>query len=150
MLEPGRSVRSHTSGGLAIGLDADFGVSRSASVGVWGSAAFLTATADCGCSLQSFAGGPLIRYRLVQGVRFDPWVAIGAGARVTPVDADSKTTYVGVDWLHLALGGDWYAASGFAFGPLVSADFGTFTSPESSFHWQLTLGLRIGLDVPGR
>jgi hypothetical protein len=149
-LEPGTSYASRTPGGLALGLDADFGVSRSASVGVWGSAGLLSSASDCGCTVQSFAGGPVLRYRLVQGMRFDPWVAVGAGYRMTAVEGDSSTRFTGIDWLHAALGGDWYAASGLAFGPLVSADFGTFTSPRTAFHWQFTLGLRIGLDVPGR
>lgn len=149
-LEPGSSLRSYTPGGLALGLDADLGVSRTLSVGLWGSAALLSARADCNCTIRSFAAGPLVRYRLVQGVRFDPWVAVGAGGRVTPLEATTNTTYVGIDWLHMGIGGDWYAASGLTIGPIVTADFGTFVSPRTAFNWQLGFGVRIGLDVPGR
>lgn len=149
-LEPGSSFRDHSSGGLGLGLDADVGVSRSVSVGLWGSAALLSARADCGCTIRSFAAGPLVRYRVAQGMRFDPWVGVGAGGQVTPVDQGTTTTYTGIDWLHASLGGDWYAASGLLLGPMIAADFGTFVSPETAFHWQLEFGLRIGLDLPGR
>jgi hypothetical protein len=96
--------------------------------------------------------GPLIRYHLVQGVRFDPWLSAGAGFRKTTLGSEAWT---GVDIVRLALGGDFYAWPSLGFGPFVEMAIGTYVdaTPKLTSHnvnANFTLGLRVVLDAPGK
>lgn len=142
--------------GWALSLNAGIGVSRSVAVGVFGQYLFYGDGDECtGCDGTSFAVGPFIRYHLVQGVRFDPWVLAGIGYRTLSVStAEGDLDYSGIEWLHLEFGGDWYATSTLGFGPYLGFDWGIFGNHpgdgDSSSHFQLTTGLRIDLDLPGK
>ncbi len=59
--------------GLGVAGDLGFGLSRSVVIGAWGT------FASYGSNGTSFGVGPFVRYHLVQGVRFDPWIFLGAG-----------------------------------------------------------------------
>lgn len=135
--------------GLGLNLDLGFGVSRNIVLGLWGELDAYHTHSECGdCSGKSFAGGPLIRYHVVQGTRFDPWGELAVGVRSTIIDihGDSKT-HTGPDFLKLTLGGDWYPASSVGIGPYVTFDLGTY---GSSSHSGLGTGLRLVLDLPGK
>jgi len=163
--------------GHAVGasLDLGYGLSRTVSAGAWGqysaysggnciASASVSANDDCGAS--SFAIGPFLRYHLVQGVRFDPWVQLGIGYRSFSVDAGllSNPTYrtrsadqkfSGIDFLHVVVGGDFYLFRAFGFGPFLEINAGALTDhPDtdraSSVYGTFSAGLRLALDLPGR
>ena len=98
---------SHQFGtGLALRADVGFGLSRSVVVGAWGSYAGYTDGDRCqSCSGKAFAVGPFIRYQLIQGLRFDPWLTLGGGYHRVSFDdqTGARQTFSGVEWLHLEL-----------------------------------------------
>jgi len=133
-------------------VDLGYGVSRNVVLGVWGEFDDHSKPSNCiSCNGgKSFAGGPFIRYHLVQGTRFDPWGSFALGVRSTTVDSrlGPSDDYFGVDIMKLSLGGDWYPTSNIGFGPYVAFNWGTFGS--SGGHTGLATGLRIVLDLPGK
>jgi hypothetical protein len=148
--------------GFVFNADAALGVSRSVFVGLWGQLALLGEGDDCAaidasedCKAKSYAGGVFVRYHLVQGVRFDPWMMAGLGYRVTKIEP-VNVSYSGFEILKLAVGGDWYAASNFGIGALLELDMGVYSDRsegsigDASTHWQFVTGLRLVFDVPGK
>lgn len=148
------------SAGPGFGLELAYGMSRTVALGAWGQALLLDGSDDCsGCSTRSLAGGLFIRYHLVQGLRFDPWMSAGAGYRVTTIDPGSEgedVTYSGIEWLRLSVGGDWYAFENFGFGPYLELDMGRYSSRspdglgDSANHWHFITGARVTFDTPGK
>lgn len=143
--------------GYGFGLDLGYGLSRSVVIGAWGQYSLYVDTADCvHCSGSSYAVGPFVRYHLVQGMRFDPWLLAGIGYRFMTVDLEAgKGDYSGVEWMRFALGGDYYPFGSFGFGPIVELDAGVFGKhPDESsgekLHFTFVGGLRLVLDVPGK
>lgn len=142
--------------GLGLSADAGFGVSRSASVGLWFQYTAFGEADDCNnCDASSLGFGPYVRYHLVQGVRFDPWLALGAGLRrLEAKGPEGTTSYTGIDWLKLQIGGDWYALSQVGFGPFLELDLGSFLDRPADtklrVHANALVGLRLALDFPGK
>ncbi|HKY36879.1 MAG TPA: autotransporter outer membrane beta-barrel domain-containing protein [Polyangiaceae bacterium] len=160
--------------GLLLQGDLGFGLSRSMVLGVWGNYARYSDGDTCAspanptpdCSAYSFSVGPFVRYHLSQGLRFDPWVLLGGGYRRMRFNQDTQSpladpyvtetqTYSGLNWLRLELGGDYYAWSGVGLGPFGALSLSSYTDrPEgagdASVNTELSLGLRLLLDLPGR
>ncbi|MEP7053271.1 MAG: hypothetical protein ABJB12_23110 [Pseudomonadota bacterium] len=146
--------------GLALNLDLGVGLSRNIVLGVWGEFDDYSSASACpSCSTTSYAGGPFLRYHIVQGTRFDPWGAIAIGVRQTKLDpgaGNATSSFFGPDWLRLTLGGDWYPFANLGVGPYVEFDVGAYNKhPNSStvntaVHTGLGTGLRIVLDFPGK
>lgn len=151
---------SHLMGtGWGFGAELGYGVSRSVVLGVWGQALLLGSGSTCSrCSTNSFAGGPFVRYHLVQGTRFDPWMSAGLGFRTTKITGalGGDLSYSGLEWLRLRMGGDWYPFSKLGFGPYLELDAGHYLSRPSqvsgsaSAHLSFELGLRVIVDLPGK
>ena len=103
-----------------------------------------------------FAVGPFVRYHVVQGLRFDPWILVGAGYEsATVTQGGAKQKFTGVEWLRFAVGGDYYVFSGLAFGPFVELDFGSFLEhpakgTAATVHATFLAGLRLTFDTPGK
>lgn len=138
--------------GFLIGGDVTYGVSRSVMLGVYGEWTHLPGSGPWdGQSASEIAVGPLVRYHLAQGVRFDPWVSYGLGFRSLSLGSESLT---GIDWARLQFGGDWYAASALGFGPFVGLSLGTYfgdaTSAGKAVNALFTVGLRVVFDAPGK
>lgn len=140
-------------GGLVLGGDVTYGVSRTVMVGAYGE---FGKPADAGAwsgrAVSSIAAGLMVRYHLVQGTRFDPWMSYGAGFRRLTAGTDSFT---GLDWARIQLGGDWYATSGFGFGPWLQMSMGTYLGSSGSLdsksvNAEFALGLRVVFDAPGK
>ena len=148
-LEAGKRQQTYFGAALAANLDLGYGLSRNVVVGLWGEFDNHYSPSGCGpCSAKSLAGGPFIRYHMVQGTRFDPWAAFALGVRSTDVKTRTDTEhYFGVDFLRLTLGGDWYPTSNFGFGPYFTFDAGTY---GSHVHTGISTGLRLVLDFPGK
>jgi hypothetical protein len=149
------------SAGPGFGIEAGYGISRMVVLGLWGQGLFLDGSDDCStCSTRSLAGGAFVRYHLVQGVRFDPWMSAGLGWRTTTIDPGQSgaedVTYSGIEWLRLAVGGDWYAFQNFGFGPYFELDMGRYMSRSpgdfgsAANHWHFITGARVTFDAPGR
>lgn len=147
--------------GTGFGLDLGYGLSRSVIIGFWGHYASFAKSVECGtdrdagCTASSYAVGPFVRYHIVQGTRFDPWMLAGLGYRAMSVKSSSGTVdYAGIEWLRLALGGDYYPFGNVGFGPFAELDVGVFgTRPAGSAstpHFSVVTGLRIILDLPGK
>ncbi|MBI3204012.1 MAG: hypothetical protein HYZ29_20905 [Myxococcales bacterium] len=145
--------------GWAFGLDASYGLSRTVAVGAFGQ--YLTlgnpGSSCSDCKATSMAGGAFVRYHLVQGVRFDPWMLAGVGYRRTTLSGvGADVTYSGIEWLRLAVGGDWYAFDKVGFGPYLELDMGYYSSRSSGdlgdarAHWTFSTGARVTLDLPGK
>jgi len=134
-----------------------WGLSRHVAVGLavdWDSFA---GADNCGdCSASAVAVGPMVQYHLVQGTRFDPWLAAGVAWRSLEVrGAPDAGTYGGYDWLRLQLGGDWYATSLFGLGPYLGMNLSRFPSrPDgagsAATAWSFLTGFRVVLDTPGK
>jgi hypothetical protein len=144
--------------GLYLGGDITYGVSRTVMVGAYGEVA-MPAGQSCMCrpswsdqNVSVIAAGPMLRYHLVQGTRFDPWLSYGFGFRRVSSGPDSFT---GIDWARLQLGGDWYPASRLGLGPLLELSVGTFLDSSGALeskavNAQFVLGLRVVFDSPGK
>jgi hypothetical protein len=145
--------------GVAVRADAGFGLSRYISAGVWGSFAGYADGNECGsdCGGRALAVGPFVRYHLSQGLRFNPWLAVGAAYRQISFDSaeGQRQKLSGIEWLHVELGADYYVFSGLAFGPYASLGLSSYTSRPASVgdarvNSELSVGLRLSLDLPGR
>ena len=148
-LEQGKDQQDYLGAALAVTVDVGYGLSRNVVIGAWGEFDNHYAPSACSeCSGKSFAGGPFVRYHLVQGTRFDPWGAFALGVRSTNVDRRiGDDHYFGVDFLKLTLGGDWYPTSNVGIGPYFTFDAGTY---GSNVHTGLGTGLRLVVDLPGK
>lgn len=145
--------------GLGFRGDVGVGLSRVISVGAWGSyATFADGNGCVDCAGRAFGVGPFVRYHLTQGLRFDPWISAGAGyRRLTFLDnlRATKQKYSGIEWLRLDLGADYYVFSGFGIGPYGTLSLSSYTSRpsgsgEARVNTELSAGLRLLLDLPGR
>lgn len=139
------------------GLDIAFGLSRHLTVGLTGDFQVGSSTTECPtCSSQGFGTGLLLRHHLTQGLRFDPWVAFGVGIRTLDVQSnDRASNFVSLEWLRLQVGGDFFAAPPFGFGPVI--DFALSTAVKTDDRHdpgdvgvRFGLGLRAVFDLPGR
>jgi len=145
--------------GFGAHLDAGIGLSRYVAVGLFGSFAGYTRGDSCGtsCSGRALSIGPFVRYHLSQGLRFDPWLSLGAGYRQLSFESASgqRQKFSGVEWLRLELGADYYAFSGFAVGPYGALGLSSYNqrpagAGSASVNTELSVGLRVLLDLPGR
>ena len=149
---------SKEAAGIGVGLGGKVGVGVSRGLSLGGFAEYTAFGHPSGCDrceANAFAFGPFVRYHLVQGVRFDPQVALGVGYRkVNATTREQTYRYAGIDWLRLEFGGAWYALSQVGFGPYAELSLGTFTKrPENrdpSVYGCFSLGLRLFIDARGR
>jgi hypothetical protein len=155
-LDSDRSFGDQAGLGYGVAGDLGLGLSRSVELGVWADYVSYDSDEDCpGCEITSFGVGPFLRYHLVQGVRFDPFLTIGGGHRaVTIASGGQEQTESGLAWLKLGLGGNWYALSQIAFGPYLELELSTLTDTpagsDPSVFAHFSTGLRLHFDVRGR
>lgn len=143
--------------GWSVAVEAGLGVSRQVVIGVFGEFDRWAEGDTCAqCDATGFAVGPFVRYHLVQGLRFDPWIGFGVGYENLKLDDGStQTSLAGLKWARLAVGGDWYPSRNFGVGPYLGlSSGGYFDRPEQAgalrTHWAFHLGLRLTLDIPGK
>lgn len=147
------------SSGPGFGLEAAYGLSRTVALGAWGQMLSLGDGDSCkDCETSSTAFGLFVRYHLVQGTRFDPWMSAGAGYRITKIETPGQddVTYSGIEWVRVVVGGDWYPFDVVGFGPYLELDMGRYSSRskgemgDSANHWHFGTGIRVTLDLPGK
>lgn len=143
--------------GWSLQVDAGLGVSRQVVLGGVLEYTALSEGSRCStCEGTGLAIGPLVRFHLVQGLRFDPWASFGVAYRRLALETSEETLeFVGIDWARLQVGGDWYPSRNFGLGPFLQVvSGGNFDRPDTvgalRTYWQLSLGLRIVLDLPGK
>jgi hypothetical protein len=144
------------SGGVYAALNIGYGVTRNVEVALNATyASFGSATACPACTGRLYDVVGSIRYHLVQGVRFDPWVRTGLGLSDLQLRRRQQdSTYLGLHWLELTIGGDWYFSHNFAFGPLLSMSFATYfdhptdRSPSVAGRW--LAGINLAFDTVGK
>lgn len=151
-------IGENLAGGWLPNVDAALGLSRHLELVIAGDFSSSLAGSGCGdCSAKSWAIGPMLRYHLVEGTRFTPWLALGLAYRhvswtgpsySAPLEADA------IDFLRLALGGDWYATSNVAFGPSLGLGLSVAPAPPDGTDGRvfalIHAGIRVVLDMPGR
>lgn len=162
-----RFSQSHfINAGPSFGLDLAYGLSRYVALQLrFDYSAFSqddACPASGNCKATSMAWGAGVDYHIVNGAAFDPWLRIGMGYRTMSFDlrlddTNEKRKYAGLDWLHLALGGDWYPHHMVGLGPFLALDVGSYNSrPEtpapkttgstSTTHLFFSLGIRGTFD----
>lgn len=143
--------------GWGAGADVGFGIARAVALGVYGQYfRYQGGAGSTRTSSTELTVGPFVRYHVVQGLRFDPWILVGAGYRTASVtERETKQKFSGVEWLRFAVGGDYYVFSGLAFGPFVELDLGSFLEhpakdTPATVHFAFLAGLRLTFDTPGK
>jgi hypothetical protein len=143
--------------GAGYGLDLSFGIAEEVTLGAYGDLLVLDRLANCAeCAPISYGLGLTVRYHLVQGLRFDPWASYGIGAiGQTGVAPGGEGSYLGIEWMRLTFGGDWYALKNLGLGPYLELGAGSFwQAPEGQdpggVHFRFQMGMRIVVDFPGR
>ncbi len=110
------------------------------------------------CSGRMMAFGLGAEYHRENGASFDPWMRAGAGYRIMDFRFPGRDLrYGGIEWLHLAVGGDWYGAGQFGFGPYIALDLGFYgvrpgdrvDITNTAYHTFMSFGLR-GVFDPSR
>jgi hypothetical protein len=163
-LQDGTSQTRLIGSGPGLGVDLGIGISRTVALGAWGQLLRFGDGDECtSCSTSSLGVGAFVRYHLVQGTRFDPWMSAGIGYRRTSIQdfPGGDIDYSGVEWLRLQVGGDWYPVNVLGIGPLMELDMGIYSDRsgagvqgapalEQAMHWQFIVGARLSLDIPGK
>jgi Outer membrane protein beta-barrel domain len=148
----GYPIGSRLSSGYGLGLDVGYGITRHFSLSIAGDYQKVYSGSACTtCDASAYAIGLRMRYHLVEGTRFDPWIGYGFGYRQTAFESGSSTTtFDAVEPIRMEVGGDWYATSMLTFGPILSLGIDrTLNATETGDgRWStiLSAGLRIGFD----
>src|SRR5512145_1789995 len=135
--------------------DLGVGISRHLEVLVAGDYSSASHGSSCSsCRATSWAIGPMLRYQLVEGTRFSPWLALGAAYRKSSLEGYDVSSVRSIEFLRLQLGGDWFALSNIAVGPVlglgVAASFDASKGDDERVFALFYGGLRLLFDVPGR
>jgi hypothetical protein len=149
-------IGANLAGSPFVTFDLGYGLSRQLELVLAGDYSSAFSGSGCrSCSSTSWAVGPMLRYHLVEGARFDPWLALGVAFRRNSWDFGASRSLDSLEFTRLIIGGDWYATSLLAVGPVLGLGLNTAVS-ESSSGEQRDLfalyyaGLRLTLDLPGR
>ncbi len=150
-LEQDRKLNDFLGTALVLNLDLGYGLTRNIVLGVWGGFDNHGAPSDCRlCSGgKSFAGGPFIRYHLVQGTRFDPWGSFALGVRSTTVDTDvGSKDYFGRRYHEAQPGRGLVPDVQLRFRPVRHVRLGHLR--QLGRPHRLGTGLRLVVDLPGK
>jgi len=142
-------------GSPLVTIDFGFGVSRQLEVAISGDYSSAASGSNCDyCAASSWAIGPMLRYHLVEGTRFDPWMALGVAFRRNSWDYGATRSVDSIEFVRLNVGGDWYATSNVAVGPVLGLGLDTALSEPAGAHRALFAlyyaGLRLTLDLQGK
>ena len=155
-LDSATSLSARLAGGYGASIGVGYGLSRYVEVELEGGLAAFGAASDCAqCSGKSYDMIGAIRYHLVQGVRFDPWVRIGIGASLFRLEqGTSKRDYAGLQWLNASVGGDWYVTRNFGFGPMLTIGTTSYLSHPSDSSLSVAIkglaGINLTFDTAGK
>jgi len=126
------------SGMIPVWVDVGYRIDPSLYAGLYAQYGLLSIK-DCpdgaDCSGSDIRFGVMGAYHLMPAESFDPWLGFGIGYEMTKVKfsaggQDSSTTYKGLEFANLQLGGDYKVSDGFAIGPFLSFSLGQYSSAE--------------------
>ena len=149
-------ISNKLSHGYSLGLTAGYGLSRYVELELDAAGSMFRSAVDCmNCSARAYGLNGGIRYNLVQGVRFNPWVRVAVGISTFRLDDTiEKRNYLGLQWLNATIGGDWYATRNFGFGPMLSMALTSYfdhpSNSRTSVAAQWLAGLNVALDTAGK
>jgi hypothetical protein len=150
------SIGSNLGGSTFFLADLGYGFSRHFELVVAGDYSHTYSGAGCDtCNAKSWAIGPMLRYHVVEGLRFSPWVSIGLSYRHNRPEYPPRATSVdSIEFLRIVLGGDWYMTSNLTLGPVLGVGFASsYGAPKGDSSEVFALvygGLRVAFDLPGR
>ena len=155
-LDSRTSLANRLAGGINVFLDVGYGVTRNVEIELNTSYASLGNAVECpSCTGKAYEAVAALRYHLVQGVRFDPWVRTGIGLSAFKLSENqTSATYLGLHWLELTLGGDWYFSRNFGIGPLLSMSFASYfdhpADSKVSIAAKWLAGVNLAFDSTGK
>ena len=142
-------------GSPILSVDLGFGLSRQLELVVATDFSMGLAGSSCSeCESKSWSIGPMLRYHLVEGTRFDPWLALGVAYRHNSWNFGTSRSMDSLEFTKLAIGGDWFVTSLLTVGPVLSLGLDTATTEHANEKPALFAvyfaGIRVMLDLPGR
>ncbi len=149
-------VRNHVSGGADYFLDVGYGLTRYVELELHSSFSLYGSAMECpSCDAKSFDELVSLRYHLVQGVKFDPWLRTGLGVSTFQLrELSDSQTYIGLHWFELSIGGDWYFAHNFGVGPLVGLSLSSYLDHPSGSKTSVSgkgfIGINLSFDSSGK
>lgn len=155
-LDSQTSLTNRVSGGAGYFLDVGYGVTRNVELGLHSEFSLYGNAIECPhCDGKSFDEVASLRYHLVQGVKFDPWLRTGLGISTFQLhELQNSQTYVGVHWFELSIGGDWYFARNFGVGPLLGLSLSSYldhpAGGKTSVSGRGFLGINVSFDASGK
>jgi hypothetical protein len=155
-LDSQTSLRSRISAGPTFLFGIGYGVSRNVDIEVNAAYTSYGNTTECpDCEARVYDAIGAVRYHLVQGVRFDPWLCTGIGVSILELkELRDSRTYAGLRWFDLTIGGDWYATRNFGFGPFLGIALSTYLNPPAgdaeSVSAKLAFGINLSFDTSGK
>jgi hypothetical protein len=147
-------IGSNLGGSAFVNIDLGYGLSRQLELLVAADYSNAFSGSGCtACNAKSWAIGPMLRYHLVEGTRFDPWIAFGLGYRHNSWNFRSSGSVDAIDFTRIAIGGDWFMTSQLAIGPILGCAIASSYAAPAGDHSEIFAlfyaGLRITLDLPG-
>lgn len=150
------SIGDRLGGASLLGLEVGYGLGTHVELALAGDYVNSFGGAACpDCQARTVGIGPRLRYHLVGGTRFSPWMAYGFSFRRTEFDlSKSRATFDAVEPVRTELGGNWYLNSMVALGPALAASVARTIDTDSKgtgrWHVLLSAGLRVTFDPIGR
>lgn len=155
-LDSQTSLRSKVSGGPTVFVGVGYGVTRNVDAEAIATYTAYGNTTECpDCRAKAYDAIGAIRYHLVQGVRFDPWLRTGLGVSIVAFkETQDSRTYTGLRWFDLTIGGDWYATRNFGLGPFLGIALSSYlahpAASATSVGAKLVLGVNLSFDASGK
>jgi hypothetical protein len=143
-------------GSAFVNADLGYGLSRQFEVVVIGDYSGTFSGSGCAsCEAKSWAVGPMLRYHLVEGTRFNPWIGLGVALRhISLVGYEAVRSVKSVEFLRIAIGGNWFATPQLTFGPILGCALASSYAAPSGDHSEIFAlfyaGIRVAWDAPGR
>ncbi len=155
-LDSQTSLNNLISGGVSYFIDVGYGVTRNVELELHSALSLYGSATGCpSCEGKSFDEVASLRYHLVQGVKFDPWLRTGLGLSTFHLsERQNSQTYVGLHWFELTVGGDWYFTRNFGIGPVVGLSLSSYLDHPASANTSVSgtgfLGVNVSFDSPGK
>jgi hypothetical protein len=155
-LDSQTSLSNRVSGGGGYFLDVGYGVTRYVELELHSAFSIYGSATECpSCDGKSFDEVASLRYHLVQGVKFDPWLRTGLGVSTFQLhELQHSQTYVGLRWFELSIGGDWYFTRNLGVGPLIGLSLSSYldhpAGAKASVSGTGFFGINVSFDSSGK
>jgi hypothetical protein len=155
-LDSQTSLNNRVSGGAGYLLDIGYGVTRYVEIELHSALSLYGSATECpSCDGKLFDELVSLRYHLVQGVKFDPWLRTGLGISTFQLhELQTSQTYIGLHWFELSVGGDWYFTRNFGVGPVIGLSLSSYLNHPSGGRTSVSgtgfLGINVSFDSSGK